>query len=131
MVLEEEEEEEMETQVITNDENPSATNAEEDDIVAQEKKQAQEEVLQAEPVVTNEEKDNQKTEDANMATETDEVIQTQDTGSATEAMPGKGLSPNYRIAFIRIDTNSIVCLKGVMQFNSYSHTGDKNCIQIV
>ena len=43
----------------------------------------------------------------------------------------KGSSPNYRIAFIGIDTNSIVCVKGVIRFNSYSRTGDKNCIRIV
>ena len=33
--------------------------------------------------------------------------------------------------FIRIDTNSIVCVKGVIRFNSYIHTRDKNCIRIV
>ena len=43
----------------------------------------------------------------------------------------KGSSPNYRIAFMRIDTNSIVYMKGVIRFNSYSRTRDKNCIRIV
>ena len=43
-----------------------------------------------------------------------------------------GSSPNDRIAFIRIGTNSIVSVKkGVVRFNSYSRTRDKNCIRIV
>ena len=40
-------------------------------------------------------------------------------------MISKGSPRNYRITFIRIDTNSIVCVTGAISFNSYSCTREE------
>ena len=42
--------------------------------------------------------------------------------------PASKIGHTYDIGFIRIDTNSIVRVKGVIRFNSYSRTKDENCI---